>query len=70
MAYPAQFKKKLLSVKEKEGLTNEEAAKRFSVRKEIVSRWKNNPNPVLKRNRPAQKIDMKALKKDVEEISR
>lgn len=67
MAYPAQFRKKLLSVKEKEGLTNEEAAKRFGVGKESVSRWKSNPNPVFKRNRPAQKIDMEALKKDVEE---
>ncbi len=67
MAYPAQFRKKLLSVKEKEGLTNKEAAKRFGVGKESVSRWKSNPNPVFKRNRPAQKIDMEALKKDVEE---
>jgi transposase len=32
VAYPAQFRKKLLSVKEEEGLTNEEAAKRFGVR--------------------------------------
>ncbi len=67
VAYPAQFRKKLLSVKEKEGLTNEETAKRFGVGKESVSRWKSNPDPVFKRNRPAQKIDMEALKKDVEE---
>ena len=31
MAYGAQFRKKLLSVKETEGLTNEEVAKRFGV---------------------------------------
>lgn len=67
MAYPAQFRKKLLSVKEKEGLTTIEAAKRFGVGKGSVSRWKDNPDPVFKRNRPAQKIDMEALKKDVEE---
>jgi transposase len=67
VAYSAQFRKKLLSVKEEEGLTNEEAAKRFGVGKESVSRWKKNPDPLFKRNRPAQKIDMEALKKDVEE---
>ena len=43
-----------VSVKEKEGLTNEEVAKRFGVGKESVSRWKSNPDPVFKRNRPAQ----------------
>jgi transposase len=51
---------------EKEGLTIEEGAKRFAVGKVSVSRWKNNPDPIFKRNRPAQKIDMDALKKDVE----
>ena len=66
MAYPAQFRKKLLLVQEKEGLTNIEAAKRFDVGKASVSRWKSNPEPVFKRNRPAQKIDMEMLKKDVE----
>lgn len=37
MAYPAQFRKKLLSVKEEEGLTNEEVAKRFGVGRNSVS---------------------------------
>ena len=67
MAYPAQFRKKLLSVQEQENLTNEAVAKRFGVTRNSVSRWKNNPNPVFTRNRPAQKIDMEALKKDVDE---
>jgi transposase len=65
MAYPAPFRKKLLSVKE--GLTNEEAAKRFGVGRNNVSQRKKNPDPIFKRNRPAQKIDMEALKKDVQE---
>ena len=41
MAYPAQFRKKLLSITEKEGLTIEEGAKRFVVGKVSISRWKN-----------------------------
>ena len=51
---------------EKEGLKIEEAAKRFGVGTASVSRWKINPEPTFTRNRPAQKIDMDALKKDVE----
>jgi transcriptional regulator with XRE-family HTH domain len=64
MAYPAQFRKKLFSVKEKEGLTALECAKRFGVSKGSVLRWKNDQEPIFKRNRPAQKIDMLALAKD------
>ena len=67
MAYAGQFRKKLLSVQDEEGLTNEDVAKRFGVGRNSVSKWKKNPDPVFKRNRPAQKIDMEALKKDVEE---
>lgn len=66
MTYPAKFRKHLLSVMEKEGLEIEEAAKRFAVGTASISRWKTNPDPTLTRNRPAQKIDMEALKKDVE----
>ena len=66
MAYPEKFRRKLLAVMEKEELTIEEGAKRFDVGTASVSRWKLNPNPTFTRNRPAQKINMKALKKDVE----
>ncbi len=66
MPYSAQFRKKLLSVMEKEKLTLEETAKRFDVGSASISRWKLNPEPTNTRNRPAQKIDMDKLKKDVE----
>mgnify|MGYP000134892872 CR=1 FL=1 len=66
MTYSAQFRKKLLGVMEKEKLTLEEAAKRFDVGSASISRWKLNPEPTNTRNRPAQKIDMDRLKKDVE----
>jgi transposase len=51
---------------EKEKLTLEEAAKRFDVGSASISRWKLNSEPTNTRNRPAQKIDMDKLKKDVE----
>ena len=66
MAYPEKFRRKLLAVMEKEELTIEEGAKRFDIGTASVSRWKLNPNPTFTRNRPAQKINMEALKKDVE----
>ncbi len=66
MTYSVQFRKKLLGVMEKEKLTLEEAAKRFDVGSASISRWKLNPEPTNTRNRPAQKIDMDKLKKDVE----
>ena len=66
MAYPEKFRRKLLTVMEKEELTIEEGAKRFDVGTASVSRWKLNPNPTFTRNRPAQKINMEALKKDVQ----
>ncbi len=50
---------------EKEKLTLEETAKRFDVGSASISRWKLNPEPTKTRNRPAQKIDMDKLKKDV-----
>ena len=31
-----------------------------------ISRWKNNSDSIFKRNKPVQKIDMDALKKEVE----
>ena len=65
MPYSAQFRKKLLSVMEKEKLTLEETAKRFDVGSASISRWKLNPEPTNTRNRSAQKIDMDKLKKDV-----
>ena len=54
MAYQSQFRKKLLSTMEKEGLTIVEAAKQFAVGTMSVSRWKHNSDPDFKRNRPAQ----------------
>jgi hypothetical protein len=66
MAYPEKFRRKLLAVMEKEELTIEEGAKRFDVGTASVSRWKLNSKPTFTRNRPAQKINMEALKKDVQ----
>jgi transposase len=66
MTYPAKFRKKLLSIMEKDDLTIDEAAERFDVGSTSVFRWKTNPEPSLTRNKAASKINMEALKIDVE----
>lgn len=65
--YTLDFRKKVFEVKEKENLTFEEVSKRFHVGIATLFRWQQNIEPITKRNVQSRKIDMKALKKDVEE---
>ena len=44
-----------------------ETSKRFGVGIRTLFAWKKRINPYLKRDKPATKIDMEKLKKDVEE---
>ena len=60
MTYPLAFRQKVLTVKEKDGLTHEEAAKRFDIGKDTITRWKQNIEPKTSKNRPVIKIDMRA----------
>ncbi|MBX3630052.1 MAG: IS630 transposase-related protein [Nitrosomonas sp.] len=67
MTYPLSFRNKVLSVRKKEGLTIAQVAARFCVGIASVTRWVRNPNPKQTRNKPATKIDMIALARDVQE---
>ena len=67
MTYPILFRSKVLSVREKEGLTIAQVAARFCVGIASVTRWVRNPIPRQTRNKPATKIDMIALARDVRE---
>ncbi len=51
----------------KKGDTLVSIAKRFGVALTSVMRWSNNIESIKKRNKPATKIDMEALKRDVEQ---
>ena len=66
MTYSTDFRRKTLAIKEQENLTTEEAAKRFRIGTANFSRWKKEWEPKRTRNKPATKIDMEALKRDVE----
>ena len=66
MTYSLDFRKKALLIKEKENLTFEQTAERFGIGIASLVRWSNRLEPKLTRNKPATKIDMDALAKDVE----
>ena len=65
MTYSLGFRRKVLSVRKKEGLTISEVASRFDVGVASVVRWLKTPEPSLTRNKGATKIDMDALSEDV-----
>jgi len=67
MTYSIDFRKKVLEVKRREHLTFKEVSSRFDVGIASVVRWSKRLEPQKTRNKPATKIDMQALAKDVAE---
>lgn len=67
LTHSLDFRMKVLLIKEKENLSFRKAAKRFDVGVASIMRWSKNPKPLKNRNKPATKIDMEALKKDIQE---
>lgn len=65
--YSLDFRKRVLRIKDQEGLTFEQTSDRFGVGMRTLFDWKKRIEPKLKRNKPAVKIDMEALAKDVQE---
>ena len=66
MTYSLDMRKKVLKIRSEEGLSMAEVAKRLRVGVASVMRWSNNIEAIKKRNR-STKIDMEALKLDVEQ---
>ena len=65
MTYSLDFRKKVLSIRSKEGLSFAQVAKRFGVSINSVFLWSKNLEPKHGKNRPAIKIDGEALMEDV-----
>lgn len=65
MTYSLDFRKKVLAVKKKEGLSLATVAQRFGIGLASVVRWSNTITPKEKRERPAIRINMAALQEDV-----
>jgi len=66
MKYPLEFRQKVFSVKEKYNLTFEAVSARFDIPIRTLFRWQQKIEPCLTRNKPVTKINMDALKKDIE----
>ena len=66
MGYSLDFRKRVLEIKEKEGLSNRETSERFGISMRSLFRWQNRIEPKLKREKPATKIGMQTLELDVE----
>ena len=66
MTYSIDFRRKVLEIKERDDMTFEKVASRFGVSKSSVSRWMKRLEPCRNRNKPATKIDMGLLERDIE----
>jgi transposase len=67
MTYSLDFRKKVLAIKEQEGLTGKETAVRFGIGEASITRWNNCLEARSTRNKPATKLDMEALERDIKE---
>ena len=66
MTYSLDFRQKVMDYKTKKGLTFEQTSHHFDIEIRTLFRWSNSLSPCNKRQKPATKIDMDALKHDVE----
>ncbi len=66
MTYSIDFRRKVMEIKERDGLSFEQVAARFGIGKSSVGRWTKRLEPCRSRNKPATKIDMELLERDVE----
>ena len=67
MTHSLSFRKHVLKIKVSENMTLKETSERFKVGMASIGRWMKHLEPKTSRNKPATKIDMEALKRDVEE---
>ena len=67
MTYSRDFRSKVLAIRAQEKLSMAKVAKRFGIAVSSVMRWSTNIESIKKRHKPATKIDMEALKRDVEQ---
>jgi len=68
MAYSLDFRQRVFAYKEKHQLTFEQTSKHFDINIATLFRWKKRLEPCVTRNRPAIKVNMDALKKEIEDF--
>ena len=67
MTYSLDFRRGVISIRKAEKLTISEASERFGVGIATITRWLKRIEPQLTRIKPATKVDMIALARDVRE---
>ena len=67
MAYSLDFRKQVFKVKQTEKLTCLEVSDRFGLSIGTLLRWQQRIIPKTKPNKPSTKLNMEALRKDVED---
>ena len=68
MAYSLDFRQRVFAYKEKHQLTFEQTSGHFDINIATLFRWKKRLEPCATRNRPAIKVNMDALEKDIEDF--
>ena len=58
MTYPLEFREKVMEVKSKYGLTYQQAAERFCMGKDTLTRWHKCLEPKQSKDRPSIKLDI------------
>ena len=66
MGYSLDFRQRVLAYKEENDFTFEKTSEHFNVSLRTLFRWSNNIAPCTRRQKPATKVDMDALKKELE----
>ena len=66
MTYSKDFRQNVLAYKDKNGLTFEQTSKHFDVAIRSLFRWEQQLEPCATRNKPATKVDMDLLLKDID----
>ena len=66
MTYSLDFRTKVFRIKEKKRLTFEQISDHFDISIRTLFRWQKKLEPAMTRNKPATKINMDRLEKDIE----
>ena len=67
MTYCLDFRERVMDYKAKEGLTFEQTSHHFGVGIRTLFRWNKALSPCRHRQKPATKIDMDALKANIQD---
>jgi len=67
MTYSKDFRQKVLAYKNINGLTFDQTSEHFDIGRSSLFRWEQQLEPSQTREKPATKVDMDVLLKDIEE---